>query len=54
VDEAYYQKMQTCCRRFNDGFIIGFLRSIPIASPIAFPIAAIPEFRQINEGNIFD
>ena len=54
VDEAYYQKMYTYCRGSRYGFIIGFLRDEPVASSIAFPVAAIPTFRQINEGNIFD
>ena len=54
VGDAYCEKMHDHISRFRDGYLIGYLSGKPVASSIAFPLGRIPDFEEINTGNIFD
>jgi GNAT superfamily N-acetyltransferase len=54
IDKNYYDNMFKYLSIYNEGYLIGFLNRIPIASSIAFPINKIPSVDEINAINIFD
>ncbi|MBN2013147.1 GNAT family N-acetyltransferase [candidate division KSB1 bacterium] len=54
TDHEYFDKMNQYIQRFPAGYIIGLIGEQAVASSVAFPIRTIPEFAEINSGNIFD